>query len=425
MTPSKHSLTDAITLPIYSSHTQLSVRLLQLVIQLQSILVNFTDRLARISPLRLSARGALVVGISSAALFFYAIPGFDLVAGIGASAALGFSLLFFALNLVFGVLLLKKSTLSVSASPPVTAPHNELSLAFTMQNVFIPPFFYLRTVLEFKYNALLDDYSNATSLTYSHLSPTLPISSCWRVAFPHRGKWLVENVRFSLEDRLGLTRFSWKRPVVVEIPVYATPVPNSNLPIFVSETSWGEDTAPDSTPSGDWFDVKAYDPSDGTSKILWKTYARSGQLYVRRQETATSPTGTVALFVIANRTDDYLAGVAESYVNNLLIQEISVLVSTDGAQHLLHLQPRARLNADAWSLGCDRREVADLLASSALSPKAGSGVGIQQFAKQLSDWGPNLKITVLASKPTSGEINDQIRMVQANHKVEIITVSQP
>jgi hypothetical protein len=81
---------------------------------------------------------------------------------------------------------------------------------------------------------------------------------------------------------------------------------------------------------GDPFDIKPYHPSDGLKKIVWKAFAKSGELLSRHPEASMTPEGFVALFVIADRASDQLCGKALGYVNSLKELKLELLLGCQG-----------------------------------------------------------------------------------------------
>ena len=150
------------------------------------------------------------------------------------------------------------------------------------------------------------------------------------VRFPHRGLWSLDSLNLSLSDIAGMVRLSWRLPVQSSIEVAAPTIPIRPLPILVSSARAGDELSFSQERSGDPFDMKAYDPSDGVKRIMWKVYARSQQLVVRRPEPAVIPEGELALYLVAGRNEDYVAGALQGYLEQLEDEQITVIFGTDG-----------------------------------------------------------------------------------------------
>jgi hypothetical protein len=114
--------------------------------------------------------------------------------------------------------------------------------------------------------------------------------------------------------------------IIVEPPI----PPNTTLPL-VSSTQRPGDLAPDAVHRlGDPFDIKPYHPSDGIKKIVWKAFAKSGELLARHPEPSMTPEGFVAICVLARPEDDDLCGKALSYITALKELTLDLLVGCQG-----------------------------------------------------------------------------------------------
>jgi hypothetical protein len=102
------------------------------------------------------------------------------------------------------------------------------------------------------------------------------------------------------------------------------------LPL-VSSTQRPGDLVPDAVHRhGDPFDIKPYHPSDGIKKIVWKAFAKSGELLSRHPEPSMTPEGFVAIFVLARPEDDELCGMALAYTTALKELHLDLLLGCQG-----------------------------------------------------------------------------------------------
>jgi hypothetical protein len=133
-----------------------------------------------------------------------------------------------------------------------------------------------------------------------------------------------------VRDHAGLAVFEWQiegRDTVTVAPPRALDV---SLPIL-SSTQRPGDTLVDTThKQGDPFDIKQYHPSDGMKKILWKAFAKRGELLARHPEASMTPEGYVVIFVVARTTDDATAARAAAYVRTLSDLRLDVIVGCEG-----------------------------------------------------------------------------------------------
>ncbi len=148
--------------------------------------------------------------------------------------------------------------------------------------------------------------------------------------FPHRGAWDISGIRCTLADITGFTSVSWSIPHQTSV-VVAPAIPlNTELPL-VSSTQRSGDLAPDTIHRyGDPFDIKPYHPSDGIKKIVWKAFAKSGELLSRHPEPSMTPEGFVAICILARAQEDNLCGKALAYIQALKELSLEVLVGCEG-----------------------------------------------------------------------------------------------
>jgi len=149
------------------------------------------------------------------------------------------------------------------------------------------------------------------------------------LVFPHRGIWKSGNLRARIEDLLGLSVWNFDIPSNGAWEVSARETGLAPLPVVAASTRMGEELNLSDNRTGDPFDLKAYEQSDGIKRILWKTYARTGQLVVRRQEPAVLPEGEVAIFLVAEDSQDHVASALLGYIKQLRSAEVETLFSTD------------------------------------------------------------------------------------------------
>jgi hypothetical protein len=150
------------------------------------------------------------------------------------------------------------------------------------------------------------------------------------VIAPHRGNWDIHGIQCAVGDLTGFLRISWKIPLESSLIVSPPRQPEARLPL-ISSTQRAGDMVTDAVHRlGDPFDIKPYHPSDGMKKIVWKAFAKSGQLLSRHAEASMTPEGFVALFVAALPDDDEICGKALTYVNALSELRLDLLLSCEG-----------------------------------------------------------------------------------------------
>jgi hypothetical protein len=194
--------------------------------------------------------------------------------------------------------------------------------------------------------------------------------------FPHRGAWEIGGIRCTLADITGFTSVSWSIPHQTSV-VVAPAIPlNTELPL-VSSTQRSGDLAPDTIHRyGDPFDIKPYHPSDGIKKIVWKAFAKSGELLSRHPEPSMTPEGFVAICILARTHEDNVCGKALAYIQALKELSLEVLVGCEGhnGRPLAHDAPSSKtliidsawdsLRSSTGSLLSDVQSVVDACARS-------------------------------------------------------------
>lgn len=150
------------------------------------------------------------------------------------------------------------------------------------------------------------------------------------LTFPHRGNWDISGIRCCVGDVSGFIRVSWTIPHQTSITVSPPTMVDSNLPL-ISSTQRPGDLTPDTIHRyGDPFDIKPYHPADGIKKIVWKAYAKSGQLLSRHPEPSMTPEGFVAICVFARSSDDDVCGQALAYTHALTELKLDIMVGCEG-----------------------------------------------------------------------------------------------
>lgn len=151
------------------------------------------------------------------------------------------------------------------------------------------------------------------------------------ITAPHRGNWDIHGVRCSVGDLTGFIRVSWIIPIESLLTVYAPQLPDALLPL-VSSTQRAGDLVTDTVHRlGDPFEIKPYHPADGIKKIIWKAFAKRGELLSRHAEASMTPEGFVAIFVLARPSDDDVCGKALAYVKALTELQLDLLLSCEGS----------------------------------------------------------------------------------------------
>ncbi len=292
-------------------------------------LTRLFETLAFISPL--SLRGFIALGISALCLYYLAKEYSDLVSSI-----LGISLLilltFFTLILIFSAPYIRKK-ISISPQDQNTEliSRRENSTGFTVNNIKIPPFFYLSI------QRAIDDkhVRHTTHILRGSTSHTSSRRTCLdTIHFPHRGVYESRGYILEFGDILGLSKRKWLHELPLLYQVFTPRSEIAPLPIMAASTQLGDTETSQKNKSGDLFNIRTYQAGDSLKRILWKVYARSGNLVVREPEPAIIPEGEVAVFVLAQKREDSVVSCALSYLRMLERQNIIYRTGFSGSPEI-------------------------------------------------------------------------------------------
>ena len=137
------------------------------------------------------------------------------------------------------------------------------------------------------------------------------------LVFGHRGNWEIIKVQVKVRDLLGLFSFTKNFPVRKTITVEPKPEKYRERKLIVSTYSSGEQLNLPAEPQGDYYDLKRYNPADGINKLVWKIYARTGELVSRKQEQAAEPNGQILVYALARQLGDSVASESLNYLLQL------------------------------------------------------------------------------------------------------------
>lgn len=142
------------------------------------------------------------------------------------------------------------------------------------------------------------------------------------VTFHRRGEWTEILRVFYIEDPFGFTRVSFQAKHPCQIRVAPNVGKLSSTIMIQGFQSGGDFSHPEGEPIGDRIDIRNYSPGDPVRYILWKVYARTGQLVVRQPERAFQPANRLSAYLISHESDVASAGAAWYTIqNNLLGQD--------------------------------------------------------------------------------------------------------
>ncbi len=150
------------------------------------------------------------------------------------------------------------------------------------------------------------------------------------VTFPHRGMWRASHVECTVSDITGLFRYRWHNPLDVSILVTPPIANDSHLPILSSSQRPGDLVVDTLNRQGDPFDIKPYHPTDGVKRIIWKAFAKRGELLSRHPEASMTPEGYVVIYTLARPSDDELCSRALAYIRMLCDLNLDIVMGCEG-----------------------------------------------------------------------------------------------
>jgi hypothetical protein len=154
--------------------------------------------------------------------------------------------------------------------------------------------------------------------------------------FPHRGIWQAEHLLITFRDRIGFFEIKRKFDNFTFPAVHILPARSiiKSIPTIVSSYAPGDVLPVQNLPQGDYYEIKKYQPADGSKRIIWKVFARTGELVSRHPEETVSPEGKTVLFVLANKDGDDAANAALNYAAHLESHNIELIASCAGNSKL-------------------------------------------------------------------------------------------
>lgn len=272
----------------------------------------------------LTGRGILLVALACYLLLGPVASQSDIV-----SASLAYGLLatiasVFILVTVGAFVLRSRPLCSITAPSERTVSGAETRIIFTIRALRVPPGTWLEISLQFAHGPSPSRVLRISGASSQERKLHLDLT------FPHRGAWDISSIRCSLRDITGFTRYSWRIPYSDVINVYPPTVLDTSLPLLSSTQRPGDTVTDTLNRQGDPFDIKPYHPSDGIKKIVWKAFAKSGELLSRHPEASMTPEGFVTIITLARPEDDDICSKVIAYTRALEELKLDLLISCEG-----------------------------------------------------------------------------------------------
>ncbi len=134
----------------------------------------------------------------------------------------------------------------------------------------------------------------------------------------------------TIQDWFGLSRVRFER--VVEQPIRLLPGCGSRAQFELMEQFKPGDILghPEGEPIGDFVEMRRYVAGDPLKLVLWKVYARTGNLLVRTAERAVAPTDRMMAYFVPGPGDEPTAGIARAAIEQGLLGH-EVIFMAEGA----------------------------------------------------------------------------------------------
>ena len=134
-----------------------------------------------------------------------------------------------------------------------------------------------------------------------------------------RGQYERIHRRFVLEDAFGLVRLVLYRSETRNIRVLPWKGLVENSTMLRAHAGGDELSHPAGEKIGDRIDIRRYQPGDPLKWVLWKIFARTGQMMVRTPERAISPSVRVLAYLPSCENDEPAAAAARVAVSTQLL----------------------------------------------------------------------------------------------------------
>lgn len=320
-------------------------------------LVNFFKKLTKKQPL--TSRGFILFTLAFVCLFYFGKESSDLVATI-----IGLTLAILCLMTLLPLLLTSRfvfknfkifKDLSTDSDQTYFAL-KEFSSPFHLPPLRIPPFFTISMTRVFP-NQLSNLVKTKTVKLFGNFNdPQNKFNVHDNLKFSRRGDFTQSGIAISYGDILGLTRFEKFIPAAKNYLVYPQEVQIEPIAVMAASAQLGDVEHSNLERTGDLFDIRGYQPGDSLKRVLWKVYARSGNVVVRQPEPAIVPEGEVAIFVAAHSEDDNVAAAALSYLK--ILEEQNIIFSLSSLGHYKELAKTIE-NAEKVLVGSANQADAD------------------------------------------------------------------
>src|SRR5262249_13198685 len=119
--------------------------------------------------------------------------------------------------------------------------------------------------------------------------------------------------RIAISDAFGLARVAWRfdrAQLVSALPATAL----GTVPQLAARAAGDDQALPSGAAYGDRLDSRPSQPGEPSRHILWRSWARSRQLFVRTQERSAAAAQRIAIYLVCGPGDEPAAGAARAAI---------------------------------------------------------------------------------------------------------------
>jgi hypothetical protein len=316
-------------------------------------LLNFI-RAAAVTP------SGILLACCLVAIYFSLVTETNDIIALVVVTTLGLFLILLAIFvLFFGKLIKRRASFTIQSSSNQNFCYSQTKNTFliSLKPITIPILCNLEITLKFK-NETAPCFK---AIIASANKKSKPIK--WEHIFSHRGIWEIAEANYALKDYFGIFKYRWTDNFdsgqSFKIKVFPAKASYLGIPTLASTHKEGDSIVQPPKRSGDYLDMKRYHPSDGAKRILWKLYAKSGELFTRHPEEAVSPSGLAVLYCLSKTKDDRLAQIFSQYITDLERAGIDIMAGCLGSQI------RSENRTDSISIATNSSLATELLINSA------------------------------------------------------------
>lgn len=249
----------------------------------------------------------------------------DIVSAALAYGLLGVLALAFVVVVLQGALMRRR--LTVTLVPPAAAcvSREPVRAVVVLPRLRVLPF----TSLDISLESPISEFPKAALRVSGTSSAERKLAL--DLTLPHRGSWTISGLRCEVRDAAGLIRLRWRQPVATALEIVPPTAMETRLPLVSSTQRPGDMVTDTLNRQGDPFDIKAYHPSDGIKKIVWKAFAKRGELLSRHPEASMTPEGFVVMLVLARPEDDAVCSAALAYARSVKGLGLDIVMGCEGS----------------------------------------------------------------------------------------------